>query len=74
MPRRLLNADKTRLWKADVAASVDQFNAWFMQFAPAAFREARVEATQQVKAALLATNDLRQLTPAVLKSHPRPSV
>jgi len=43
MPSRLLNADKPHLWKADVAASVDQFNAWFMEFAPAAFRKTRIQ-------------------------------
>jgi len=37
MPHRLLNADKPRLWKGDIAASVDQFNEWFMRFAPEAF-------------------------------------
>ncbi len=70
MPRKLLNADKPHLWKADVAASVDRFNQWFMQFAPEAFRATRVETTEHVKDALLATSDLRKLTVAVLKSHP----
>ena len=70
MPRKPLNADKPHLWKADTAASVDQFNQWFMQFAPEAFRASRVETTQHVKAGLLATCDLRKLTADVLKSHP----
>jgi hypothetical protein len=35
-PRRI-NADKPHLWKADIAASVDQFKQWFMRFAPEAF-------------------------------------
>lgn len=70
MPRKLLNADKPHLWKADVAASVDRFNQWFMQFAPEAFRATRVETTEHVKDALLATSDLRKLTVGVLKSHP----
>ena len=59
-----INADKPHLWKADIAASVDQFNQWFMRFAPEAFRKTRVNTTDHVKAALLATNDLRELTPA----------
>src|SRR5580704_9497327 len=29
-----INADKPHLWKADTRASVDQFNQWFMKFAP----------------------------------------
>ena len=53
MKSQRINADKPHLWKADVAASVDQFNQWFMQFAPEAFRTTRVETTQHVKAALI---------------------
>ena len=70
MPRKLLNADKPYLWKADAAASVDQFNEWFMEFAPEAFRTTRIETTQRVKDALLATSDLRKLTADMLKDHP----
>ena len=29
-----INADKSHLWKADVAASVDLYNDWFMRFGP----------------------------------------
>ncbi len=65
-----INADKPHLWKADVAASVDQFNQWFMQFAPAAFRATRIETTEHVKAALVATSDLSTLTADTLKAHP----
>jgi hypothetical protein len=65
-----INADKPHLWKADVAASVDQFNAWFMRFAPQAFRSMRVKTTEDVKAALLATRDLRSLDCATLRTHP----
>lgn len=65
-----INADKPHLWKADVAASVDQFNAWFMRFAPDAFRSTRVKTTQHVKAALVATHDLRSLSPETLRANP----
>lgn len=67
---RRINADKPHLWKADIAASVDRFNQWFMEFAPEAFRSARVQTTAQVKTALVATNDLRALNPAALKANP----
>ncbi len=70
MAIRRINADKPHLWKADVAASVDQFNQWFMRFAPEAFRATRLKTTEHVKAALLATNDLRTLTPAALRANP----
>ena len=55
---------------SDIAASVDQFNEWFMRFAPEAFRSTRVETTKHVKAALLATKDLRDLNAAMLKANP----
>ena len=69
MPRRI-NADKPHLWKADIAKSVDQFNQWFMEFAPDAFRSTRVKTTEFVKTALLATRDLRQLDAATLQANP----
>ncbi len=65
-----INADKPHLWKADIAASVDQFNQWFMRFAPEAFRSTRVATTQRVKDALLATGDLQRVTPAILRDNP----
>lgn len=69
MPR-YINADKPRLWKPDIAASVDQFNQWFIRFAPETFRNTRTTTTEKVKRALLATNDLHNITPAVLKASP----
>lgn len=70
MKLQRVNADKPHLWKADIAASVDQFNQWFIRFAPEAFRSTRVKTTDQVKAALLATNDLRNLNPDQLRANP----
>lgn len=70
MKARRINANKPHLWKADIAASVDQFNQWFMRFAPEAFRATRVETTEHVKRALLATSDLRSLNGATLKANP----
>ena len=65
-----INADKPHLWKADIAASVDQFNQWFMEFAPQAFRSTRVKTTEQVKAALRAMRDLRSIDCATLQANP----
>ena len=70
MPSAKINADKPHLWKADIAASVDQFNQWFMTFAPQAFRSTRVKTTEHVKAALIATNDLRNLDALTLQANP----
>jgi hypothetical protein len=70
MGRLRINAHKPHLWKADIAASVDQFNQWFMQFAPRAFRSTRIKTTEHVKAALVATSNLSCLDAATLKSNP----
>lgn len=65
-----INANRPQLWKTDIAASVDQFNQWFMRFAPEAFRSTRFTTTEHVKTALLATRDLRSLDTATLKTNP----
>ena len=65
-----INADKPHLWKADTRASVDQFNQWFMQFAPAAYRETRRKTVSEVAHALMLTNDLASISPEIIKSHP----
>ncbi len=67
---KLINADKPHLWKPDITASVDQFNQWFMRFAPQAFRSTRVKTTDHVKAALLATDDLRNIDAKTLRANP----
>ena len=67
---RRINSDKPHLWKADIAASVDQFNQWFMRFAPDAFRSTRVLTTSHVKLALIATQDLRNIDSASLVISP----
>lgn len=71
MKLKRINADKPHLWKADIAASVDQFNQWFMRVAPEAFRSTRVKTTELVKAALIASHDLRSIDAATLKGNPR---
>jgi type II restriction enzyme len=45
-----INSDKPHLWKTDVAASVDRFTTWFLQFAPKAYRDTRIETTKAVAA------------------------
>lgn len=65
-----INLDKPQFWKADIIQSVDMYNAWFIDFAPKTFRETRKRATKDVEATLVATNNLRDIQPAVLKQHP----
>lgn len=70
MKIKRINADKPHRWKSDIAASVDQFNQWFLRFAPEAFRTTRAKTTEHVKAALLATSDLQSIDVATLKENP----
>jgi type II restriction enzyme len=65
-----VNLDKPQLWKADIARSVDQYNEWFLKFAPATFRKTRVKVTQDVEAMLKRTNNLRTITSEELRNHP----
>jgi len=65
-----INGDEPHPWKSDIAAPIDQFHQWFMRFAPEAFRPTRAKTTQPFKAALLATNDFRGLTPDTFRSNP----
>lgn len=65
-----VNLDKPQNWKADVAASVDMYNDWFMNFAPKAYRETRVDTTKAVEEALKLTKQLRDVEPATLRTHP----
>jgi hypothetical protein len=65
-----VNLDKPQQWKIDIATSVDMYNGWFLQFAPKAFRETRVQTTKEVEATLQATNNLMQIDPEIIRSNP----
>ena len=65
-----VNRDKPDRWKADIAQSVDMYNAWFINFAPQAFRETRVKVTEVVASTLQATSNLKNLQPEILRQNP----
>jgi hypothetical protein len=65
-----INADQPHLWKSDTRASVDQFNQWFMKFAPKAYRETRKKTIESVEQGLTLTKDLTTITPDVIKANP----
>ena len=65
-----VNKDKPDRWKEDIAQSVDMYNDWFIRFAPEAYRATRVKTTKDVEATLKATNNLRDIGVALLKSNP----
>jgi type II restriction enzyme len=64
------NLDKPHQWKPDIAASVDMYNKWFMEFAPVAFRETRIQTTKSVEAALKATANLTDIKPETIRRNP----
>ena len=66
-----VNADKIAYWKTDVAASVDMYNQWFMNFAPAAFRSTRIQTTQNVETALQITSYLTDIRPETIINNPQ---
>jgi hypothetical protein len=65
-----INADKPHLWKADTRASVDQFNQWFMLFAPKAYRDTRKITIDTVERGLTLTGDLTKIDPDTIKANP----
>jgi hypothetical protein len=65
-----VNLDKPQRWKADTQLSVDDYNRWFLEYAPVTYRETRARATVYVEDILLRTNNLRHLTADLLFQHP----
>lgn len=65
-----VNLNKPEKWKPDIAASVDMYNSWFMEFAPKAFRETRIEATKDVEETLKSTENLTNIKPDVMRKWP----
>jgi len=65
-----VNLDKPQRWKADTQLSVDDYNRWFLEYAPITYRETRARATVYVEDILLRTDNLRRLTGDLLYQHP----
>lgn len=66
-----INSNKPENWKEDIKKSVDMYNGWFMEFAPKAFRETRVQTTKDVEETLIATNNLMEIGVNILRSYPQ---
>jgi XamI-like restriction endonuclease len=65
-----VNRDKPDRWKSDIIQSVDMYNDWFMNFAPEAYRNTRIQTTKDVESTLKATKNLTDISPSVLKEKP----
>jgi hypothetical protein len=66
-----VNRDKPDRWKSDITASVDMYNEWFMNFAPEAFRNTRIQTMKDVEVALRLTENITNVRPDVCVTIPR---
>ncbi len=66
----MINANKPERWKSDIADSIDQYNQWFIEFAPEAFRAARGAVVDEVRRAMLHTHDFADLGPTQIEANP----
>jgi XamI restriction endonuclease len=65
-----VNLDTPRRWKADIIRSVDMYDAWFMKFAPEAFRTTRIQTTRDVKSTLHSTQNMSNIQARLLRMYP----
>jgi hypothetical protein len=65
-----INMDHPDRWKGDIIQSVDFYNKWFMDFAPKAYRETRLSTAIRVEQTLIASSNLREVSPELLRNHP----
>ncbi|MEA4928357.1 MAG: XamI family restriction endonuclease [Candidatus Limiplasma sp.] len=65
-----INRSNPDRWKEDIAQSVDYYNAWFMEFAPQAYRETRLVTAAKVEKALNETCNLTNISSSLLAKHP----
>ncbi|MBX3452856.1 MAG: XamI family restriction endonuclease [Planctomycetaceae bacterium] len=65
-----INSHKRSSWPSDVEASVAQYNAWYLDFAPDAYRKAREDTEESVRRALEESGYGAQLSADFLRRHP----
>lgn len=65
-----VNLDQPDRWKRDIAQSVDMYNAWFMEFAPDAYRTTRIQTTKDVEKTLGLTRNLTDVSAELLMQNP----
>jgi hypothetical protein len=63
-----INRDKPDLWKGDIVRSVDMYNDWFLNFAPKAYRDTRIQTTKAVEQTLKTTENLTNIKMAIFKT------
>lgn len=64
-----INRTNPDSWKADTARSVEQYNQWFLDFAPRTFINAKEESARSVQSVFVQTNYLLDLSDSWLLAH-----
>lgn len=65
-----INRDNPDLWKSDITSSVDMYNEWFINFAPEAYRNTRIQTTKDVVDTLIKTENLTNIKTDILRNNP----
>lgn len=66
----MINAHRSDIWKSDVEKSVELYNRWFMEFAPAVYEKTRIKVASDVQKALEVLDNLMHITPEALIENP----
>jgi hypothetical protein len=66
----VINSDKPHLWERDIQVSVKQYNDWFLQAGPEAYRDTRRDTVGEVEAAFEQTSGMTRINPSVLWNNP----
>jgi hypothetical protein len=67
----LINAGKRDQWKDDIDESVKSYNEWYVRFGPQTYRRIRPGLKTEVKKVFTITNNLMEITPQILRGHPK---
>lgn len=65
-----VNADKPHRWKSDIRQSVDFYNGWFLNYAPATYRQTRIQTILLVEKTFVHTTNLTNISPDILYKYP----
>lgn len=65
-----INRNRPERWKSDSLASVRQYNEWFLDAAPEAYRSTRATVVNDVERLFTATDEMRSITPHIILGEP----
>lgn len=65
-----INMNSQDLWNNDIKDSVEFYNKWFLHYAPIVYRQQRGRAIRMIDEIFNHTNNLTNISAAVLRQHP----